>query len=103
MCGPVRSGHRQHVGSRRGALCRRIGGARRIGRFCERIVPLTTVLYGRGDLDKKLQKKLGVPDLDCPPCALIIAVVLVKYATATSRARRYNPDYRAVKITRTTD
>lgn len=47
---------------------------------------------GMTGLDKKLQKKLGVPVLDGVVCALIIATGLVKYGVSTSKIRRYNPD-----------
>jgi allantoin racemase len=48
---------------------------------------------GMTGLDKKLEKKLGVPVLDGVICALIIASGLVKYGVSTSKIRRYNPDY----------
>jgi len=47
---------------------------------------------GMTGLDKKMQKKLGVPVLDGVVCALIIATGLVKYGVSTSKIRRYNPD-----------
>ncbi|NPE07952.1 MAG: Asp/Glu/hydantoin racemase [Asgard group archaeon] len=47
---------------------------------------------GMTGLDKKMQKKLGVPVLDGVVCALIIAIGLVKYGVSTSKIRRYNPD-----------
>ena len=47
---------------------------------------------GMTGLDKKMQKKLGVPVLDGVVCALIIATGLVKYNVSTSKVRRYNPD-----------
>jgi allantoin racemase len=47
---------------------------------------------GMTGLDKKLQKKLGVPVLDGVVCALIIATGLVEYGVSTSKIRRYNPD-----------
>jgi len=47
---------------------------------------------GMTGLDKKMQKKLGVPVLDGVVCALIIASGLVKYGVSTSKIRRYNPD-----------
>jgi len=45
---------------------------------------------GMGDLDKRMQKKLGVPVLDGVACALIIASGLVKYGVSTSKIRKYN-------------
>lgn len=48
---------------------------------------------GMTGLDKKLEKKLGVPVLDGVICALIIATGLVKYGVSTSKIRRYNPNY----------
>ncbi len=47
---------------------------------------------GMTGLDKRLQKKLGVPVLDGVICALIIATGLVKYGVSTSKIRRYNPE-----------
>jgi allantoin racemase len=47
---------------------------------------------GMTGLDKKMQKKLGVPVLDGVVCALIIATGLVRYGVSTSKIRRYNPD-----------
>ena len=47
---------------------------------------------GMTGLDKKLQKKLGVPVLDGVVCALIIATGLVEYGVYTIKIRRYNPD-----------
>lgn len=47
---------------------------------------------GMTGLDKKMQKKLGVPVLDGVVCALIIATGLVKYGVSTSKIRRYNPN-----------
>lgn len=48
---------------------------------------------GMAGLDKRIQKKLGVPVLDGVVCALIIASGLVKYGVSTSKIRRYNPEY----------
>jgi allantoin racemase len=47
---------------------------------------------GMTGLDKKLEKKLGVPVLDGVICALILATGFVKYNIATSKIRRYNPN-----------
>ncbi len=47
---------------------------------------------GMTGLDKKLEKKLGVPVLDGVICALMIAIGLVKYNVSTSKIRRYNPN-----------
>ena len=48
---------------------------------------------GMAGLDKRLQKKLGVPVLDGVVCALIIAAGLVRYDVSISKIRRYNPDH----------
>jgi allantoin racemase len=48
---------------------------------------------GMAGLDKRMEKKLGVPVLDGVICALIIAAGLVKYNVSTSKIGRYNPDY----------
>ncbi|MHA1125145.1 MAG: aspartate/glutamate racemase family protein [Candidatus Heimdallarchaeota archaeon] len=48
---------------------------------------------GMTGLDKKLEKKLGVPVLDGVICALMIATGLVKYNVSTSKIRRYNPNF----------
>ncbi len=48
---------------------------------------------GMTGLDKHLEEKLGIPVLDGIVCALIIASGLVKYKVATSKIRRYNPEY----------
>ena len=48
---------------------------------------------GMAGLDKRLQKKLGVPVLDGVVCALIIAAGLVRYNVSISKIRRYNPDH----------
>jgi len=48
---------------------------------------------GMTGLDKKMEKKLGVPVLDGVICALILATGLVRYKVATSKIRRYNPNY----------
>ena len=47
---------------------------------------------GMAGLDKRLQKKLGVPVLDGVVCALIIATGLVRYNVSISKVRRYNKD-----------
>ncbi len=44
---------------------------------------------GMTGLDKRLEKKLGVPVLDGVVCALIILIGLVKYQVSTSKIRRY--------------
>jgi allantoin racemase len=44
---------------------------------------------GMTGLDKRLQRKLGLPVLDGVVCALIIAAGLVKYRVSTSKIRRY--------------
>jgi allantoin racemase len=46
---------------------------------------------GLAGLEKRLEKKLGVPVLDPIICALIIASGLVRAGLTTSKARRYNP------------
>jgi allantoin racemase len=51
---------------------------------------------GLAGLDKRLAAVLGAPVLDGVACALIIATGLVKYGVATSKVRRYNPDYVAL-------
>lgn len=48
---------------------------------------------GMAGLDKRLQKKLGIPVLDGVVCALIIAAGLVRYDVSISKIRRYNPDH----------
>jgi len=48
---------------------------------------------GLAGLDKRIQKKIGVPVLDGVACALIIASGLVKYGVSTSKKRRYHPGY----------
>jgi allantoin racemase len=48
---------------------------------------------GMTGLDKKIQQKLGVPVLDGVICALIFATGMVRYGIATSKVRRYNPNY----------
>ncbi|MHA1355032.1 MAG: aspartate/glutamate racemase family protein [Candidatus Heimdallarchaeota archaeon] len=48
---------------------------------------------GMTGLDKKLEKKLGVPVLDGVICALVIATGLAKYKVSTSKIRRYNPNF----------
>jgi allantoin racemase len=48
---------------------------------------------GMAGLDKKIQKKLGIPVLDGVICALIIATGLVRYGVSTSKIKRYNPTY----------
>lgn len=48
---------------------------------------------GMTGLDKRIQRRLGVPVLDSVVCALIIATGLVKYGVSTSKIRRYNPEY----------
>ena len=40
-------------------------------------------------MDKRLEKKLGVPVLDGVISALIILIGLVKYNISTSKIRRY--------------
>jgi allantoin racemase len=45
-------------------------------------------------LDKRLEQQLGVLVLDGVVCALILSSGLVKYGISTSKARRYNPDYK---------
>jgi len=47
---------------------------------------------GLAGLDKRLQKRLGVPVLDGVVCALIIASGLSRYGISTSKIRRYNPE-----------
>ncbi|MGD2247120.1 MAG: aspartate/glutamate racemase family protein [Candidatus Methanofastidiosia archaeon] len=48
---------------------------------------------GMTGLDKKLQKKLGVPVLDGVVCGLIIASGLALYNISISKRKRYNPEY----------
>ncbi|MFC1477355.1 aspartate/glutamate racemase family protein [candidate division KSB1 bacterium] len=48
---------------------------------------------GLGDMDKRLQKQLGVPVLDGVACALMIAEGLVKYGAATSKIGMYTQEY----------
>ena len=48
---------------------------------------------GLAGLDKKLEKKLGVPVLDGVICALIICWGMVTYGISTSKIRKYNPEY----------
>lgn len=47
---------------------------------------------GLAGLDKRLEKRLGVPVLDGVVCALIVAAGMARYGVATSKARRYNPE-----------
>ena len=47
---------------------------------------------GLSGLDRKLQKRLGIPVLDGVVCALIVAAGLVRYGVSTSKIRRYNPE-----------
>lgn len=49
---------------------------------------------GMTGLDKYLEEKLGVPVLDGVICALIITMGLVKYGVATSKIRKFNPDWK---------
>ncbi len=44
---------------------------------------------GMTGLDKKLEKRLGVPVLDGVKCALIILIGLIRYDVSTSKIRRY--------------
>ncbi len=44
---------------------------------------------GMTGLDKKLEKRLGVPVLDGVVCALIILIGLIRYDVSTSKIRRY--------------
>jgi allantoin racemase len=47
---------------------------------------------GLAGLDKRLEKRLGVPVLDGVVCALIVAAGMARYGVATSKAGRYNPE-----------
>lgn len=47
---------------------------------------------GLAGLDKRLEKRLGVPVLDGVVCALILASGMARYGVATSKAGRYDPD-----------
>lgn len=44
---------------------------------------------GMTGIDKKLEKRLGVPVLDGVICALIILKGLIEYGVSTSKIRRY--------------
>lgn len=46
---------------------------------------------GFAELDKRMERELGVPVLDGVVCALIVATGLVKYGVSISKQRRYNP------------
>jgi len=46
---------------------------------------------GLAGLDKRLEKRLGVPVLDGVVCALIMASGMARYGVGTSKARRYDP------------
>jgi allantoin racemase len=50
---------------------------------------------GLAGMDKRLQRKLGVPVLDGVVCALILVVGFAKYGVSTSRALGYNPNFEA--------
>jgi allantoin racemase len=48
---------------------------------------------GMAGLDRHMAAELGAPVLDGVVCALILATGLAKYGVATSKVRRYNPEY----------
>ncbi|MCG3215196.1 MAG: Asp/Glu/hydantoin racemase [Candidatus Heimdallarchaeota archaeon] len=46
---------------------------------------------GMTGMDKRLEKRLGVPVIDGVVCALIIIFGLIEYGVSTSKIRRYKP------------